>query len=307
VVAVLGVFVLSGGWPTVQPTPGALPRIAAPAPTDRLMSEGQPAFWAGLNYPWKTGQDFGSGGWGHSGVSDSTTYREIDADFANMAAEGVRVVKWRVFSDGRYGLQFGDKRQVSGLDEFFLPDLDAALEIAKRHDLYLVLTLFSSGFWTADCQSGPVHLGGQADTLTDPTKRQALIDRAVVPLLDRVGASDRVVAFEIIAEPEWGITELNQEQDARIKLAGQRVCARLRGRVRLELLGRRRHQPLARSRPGLQRVGGRPLERRQYGWRSPSRARPNPGAAVPVQLSGSCAAAGRKRCSGRDEDQCPLG
>ena len=225
-VAASAVFVQSGGWPTMHAAPGVIPSIAsvilpiaAPAPTNRLLSAGQPAFWAGLNYPWKTGQDFGTGGWGHSGVSDSTTYREIDADFANMAAQGARVVKWRVFSDGRYGLQFGDNGTVTGLDSFFFPDLDAALEIARRHDVYLVLTLFSSGFWTADCQSGTVHLGGQADTLTDPTKRRALIDRAVGPVLDRVAASDRVVAFEIIAEPEWGIAELNQEQDARIKLS----------------------------------------------------------------------------------------
>jgi hypothetical protein len=199
--------------PLVAPAP-----IAAPALTDRLPVAGTPAFWAGLNYPWKTGQDFGTGGWGHSGASDSTTYREIDADFATMAAEGVRVVKWRVFSDGRYGLVMDANGTVTGVDELFFPDIDAALEIAKRHDMYLVLTLFSSGFWTADCWSGTVHLGGHADTLTDTGRRQALIDRAVVPLLDHLAASDRVAAFEIIAEPEWGIVELNQEPDVRGKL-----------------------------------------------------------------------------------------
>jgi hypothetical protein len=192
--------------------------LLAPVPNDRIMAAGQPSFWAGLNYPWKTGQDFGTGGWGHSGVSDSTTYQEIDADFANMAAQGVRVVKWRVFSDGRYGLQVDANGVVTGLDDFFLPDIDSALEIAKCHNVYLILTLFSSGFWTADCQSGTVHLGGQADTLTDRSRRQALLDRAVVPLLDHLAASDRVLAFEVIAEPEWGIVELNQQQDARIKL-----------------------------------------------------------------------------------------
>ena len=192
--------------------------LLAPAPTDRLTTAGRPSFWAGLNYPWKTGQDFGTGGWGHSGVSDSTTYQEIDADFANMAAEGVPVVKWRVFSDGRYGLQFDDNGAVTGLDNFFFPDIDAALEIATRHDMRLVFTLFSSGFWTADCHSGTVHLGGHADIITDAAKRQTMIDRAVVPLLDHLAASDRVVALEVIAEPEWGIVELNQEQDSRIKL-----------------------------------------------------------------------------------------
>jgi len=135
-----------------------------------------------------------------------------------MAAEGVRVVKWRVFSDARYGLQFDDTGTVTGLDAFFMPDIDAALEIAQRHDMYLEFTLFSSGLWTADCQSGAVHLGGQAGTLTDPTRRHALIDHAVVPLLDHLAASDRVVAFEVIAEPEWGVAELNQQTDARQKL-----------------------------------------------------------------------------------------
>src|ERR1051326_4165993 len=99
----------------------------APARLDRL--PGQSAFWAGLNYPWKTGQDFGTGGWGHSGVSDATTYQEIDADFANMAAQGVRVVKWRVFSDGRYGLHFSSDGDVTGVDDLLFPDIDAALDI----------------------------------------------------------------------------------------------------------------------------------------------------------------------------------
>jgi hypothetical protein len=191
---------------------------ATPSPIDRLSVAGRPEFWAGLNYPWKTGQDFGTGGWGHSGVSDATTYQEIDADFANMAAQGVRVVKWRVFSDGRYGLEFGSDGSVTGLDDLVLPDIDAALEIAQRHDVYLVLTLFSSGFWTADCRSDNVQLGGHANTKVAQATRQSLIDKAIVPLVEHVANSDRVIAYEIIAEPEWGIQELNQEVDQRIKL-----------------------------------------------------------------------------------------
>jgi hypothetical protein len=196
---------------TIRPTP-------FDGPINRLVVGGQPAFWAGLNYPWKTGQDFGTGGWGHSGVSDPTTYQEVDVDFTNMAARGVRVLKWRIFSDGRYGLQLADDGSVRGLDAYFLADLDAALEIAARHDIYLVFTLFSSGLWTADCTNNGVRLGGHAQTLLDARRRQALVNHAVVPMLQHIGNSDRVVAFEIIAEPEWGIGELNQEQDARIKL-----------------------------------------------------------------------------------------
>jgi hypothetical protein len=216
-----------GGWAVTHQASPSVARpvtvpfvspILAPAPVDKLPVAGRPSFWAGVNYPWKTGQDFGTGGWGHSGASDSTTYREIDADFANMAAQGVRIVKWRVFSDARYGIQFDPAGNVVGVDEYFMKDIDAALEIAQRHDMYLLFTLFSSGLWTADCQSNGVHLGGQAQTLMDGARRQALIERAVIPLLDRVATTDRVIAYEIIAEPEWGIDELNQQPDARVKL-----------------------------------------------------------------------------------------
>jgi hypothetical protein len=213
-----GFFALRRPAATAVEVPELVASVLAPARTDRLPAAGAPAFWAGVNYPWKTGQDFGTGAWGHSGVSDPTTYREIDADFANMAAEGVRVVKWRIFSDGRYGVQFDTDGKVTGVDDFFLKDVDAALEIAQRHDMYLVFTLFSSGLWTANCQSAGVQLGGHADWLTDASNRQSLIDNAVIPLLDRAAASDRVLAYEIIAEPEWGIQELNEQQDVRIKV-----------------------------------------------------------------------------------------
>jgi hypothetical protein len=211
-------LVLGGCARDTSPPPNVAPP-ASPTPTDKLLLADHPTFVAGLNYPWKTGQDFGTGGWGHSGVSDSTTYQEIDADFANMAAEGVQAVKWRVFSDGRYGLQFDDTGAVSGVDDVFMKDIDAALEIAQRHDIHLVFTLFSSGLWTANCQSNGVQLGGHADLVTDPSKRRSLLDHAIMPLLDHVAASDRVMAYEIIAEPEWGIQELNQQTDVRIKVA----------------------------------------------------------------------------------------
>jgi hypothetical protein len=228
--AIAVALVLPVSWIVSHPQTDTftLPAPETAPPRDRLLTNGQAAFWAGLNYPWKTGQDFGTGGWGHSGVSDATTYREIDADFANMSAQGVRVVKWRIFNDGRYGLQFADDGSVLGLDEFFFPDIDAALEIAKRHDMYLVFSLFSSGFWTADCRANAVQLGGHANTLLDPSSRQSLLDNAVVPLLAHIGTNDRVLAYEIIAEPEWGIEELHQEQDQRIRLPGAAVRAFVR-------------------------------------------------------------------------------
>lgn len=184
----------------------------------RLTLNRRPSFLAGVNYPYKSAEDFGATAWGYAGVAQPTTRAEVETDFTNLARSGVRVVKWRVFNDGRASPRFDSGGYPTGLGDHFLADLDAALAIARRHGIYLVLTLFDSGFWTRDCTQQGVHLGGHADTLTDPAKRQALIDRVIVPLLRHLGANDRVLAFEIIAEPEWGIHELNHDQDNRLKV-----------------------------------------------------------------------------------------
>ncbi len=189
-----------------------------PTFSSRLAVDGRPYFWAGVNYPYKTEQDFGANAWGYSGVAQPTTYKEIDTDFANLAASGVRIVKWRVFNDGRSGPLFDPNGYATGLDSHFYQDLDAALTLAHRHGLYLVLTLFNSGFWTTECTQQDVHLGGHADSIVDPAKREALIENAIIPMLRRIGSNDRVLAFEIIAEPEWGVVELNHQQDNRLKV-----------------------------------------------------------------------------------------
>lgn len=210
VLVLLAAVVALGTAARLLPGPGGF--------TNRLSVDGRPYFWAGVNYPYKSSEDFGTSAWGYSGVAQPTTYAEIDADFANLAASGVRVVKWRVFNDARTSPTFNQDGYATGLGDHFYTDLDAALTLARRHGIYLILSLFDSGFWTTDCTQQGVHLGGHADSLTDPAKRQALINNAIVPMLRHIGRNDRVLAFEIIAEPEWGITELNHQDDNRIKV-----------------------------------------------------------------------------------------
>ncbi len=175
----------------------------------RVLVGGEPYFLAGVNYPWNSGQEFGSGGWGYAGVATPTTNAEIDTDFANMAARGVRVVKWRIFNDGRYDPKRDARGYVTGVDPQLLADLAAAVRLAEKHDLYLIFTLFGSGFWTTDCSDGQVRFGGGAQTLVDPAYRRSLVNNGIIPVLRAVGRNPRVLAFEVIAEPEWGVPGLN--------------------------------------------------------------------------------------------------
>lgn len=195
------------------------PALPGPnSPANRLALRGHQLFLAGVNYPYRSEEDFGTGAWGYSGVNDPTTYQEVDTDFANLEASGVRVVKWRVFNDGRYSPTFDQDGMPTGLGDHFFSDIDAATALARKHHLYLVFTLFSSGFWTTDCVQNDVHLGGHADIFSDPIKRQALIERAIIPLVRHLANNDRVLSYEIIAEPDWGVSQLNQQSDNRIKV-----------------------------------------------------------------------------------------
>jgi len=210
-VVMVGLIVLGLVLLAFAPTP-ARPERAL------LTHNNRPLFLAGINYPWKTYQDFGTGAWGYSGVASATTRAEVDTDFANLAAQGVQVVKWRLFNDGRYSPEFDADGFVTGFDDKFYADLDAALTLARKHNLYLVFTLFASGLWTTGCSVQGVDLGGHAYTIAQLAKRNSLVRNAIVPLMQHIGHNDRVLAFEIVAEPEWGIAELNRDNDGRIKI-----------------------------------------------------------------------------------------
>jgi len=154
----------------------------------------------GANYPWLNyGNDFGSNAFGTYGVSNSTTNATIDADFAAMAAEGIHTVRWFVFTDGRAGITFGS--------DFVFPDLDAAVALAKKHNLYLDLVLLDFGWMFNATSSGGVQLGGHAGVINTAAGQQALINNVFVPVFKRYANTPQIISWEVMNEPEWAITE----------------------------------------------------------------------------------------------------
>ncbi len=160
-------------------------------------------FLLGVNYPWfNYGHDFGTTAWGHDGVSSASSSEQVDADFAYLQSQGVRVVRWFLLGDCRAAPEFDGNGLVTGYDDYFYADLDAAVRIARQHDICLILVLLD--FLVADGEQivGGVQLGGRAEIITDADIRLSFLGNALRPLLERYGHDRTIIAWEVMNEPE---------------------------------------------------------------------------------------------------------
>jgi hypothetical protein len=197
-----GIHIIAG-YETL-PIPGMLPETP-PAEGSRV-NLGAKGEWylLGVNYPWQYyGHDFGvAGTWEHDGASSAQSWEQIDADFAYLQEQGVHVVRWFLFGDGRASPEFSEEGQVIGYDEYFYPDVDAALAIAEKHDLYLIFVLFDFLICDEAQIGNGAQLFGRCELITDPVVRQSFLDNALKPLLERYGQHPNIIAWEVINEPE---------------------------------------------------------------------------------------------------------
>ena len=170
--------------------------------SNRIFFCNQNFYLFGINYPWSHyGHDFGSNAWGHHGVSNE--YSTVYIDFDELMGAGLRAVRWFLFCDGRASPEFDSNGTVTGFDSQFYTDMDAALDIAKKHGIYILFSLFD--FYLCDTikMSGGVQMGGHSDLISDFSKRQSFLDNALVPMLQRYASHPNILAWEVMNEPEW--------------------------------------------------------------------------------------------------------
>lgn len=200
------VTVSSGSTTTVNLSLSAL-SISAPGST--IPWNGSSTYLLGSNYAWYNyGTDFGTGGWGKY-----TDWTSIRSGFASLSSQGIHVVRFWVFADGRYSPEFNSDGTVSGLDSYVLSDVDNILQIAADTNTYLILTLIDNSIWNNATSSGSVIMGGHSALVTNSAVQQTYLDKALKPLLQHVAASSnrsRVLGYDIVNEPEgnmagyWG-------------------------------------------------------------------------------------------------------
>ncbi len=166
-------------------------------------------FMYGINYAWHHfGGDFGGiAAWGQSGVAGQAEI--IRAELAAMRAHGASVIRWWVLPDFRGdGVVFDADGNPSGLGGTLRQDLAAALRLAAEEDVYYMLCLFSFDNFRPDREEYGLWIPGMQPLLVDADRRALLLDNVVRPLVQEVAASPhrrRVIAWDVINEPEWAM------------------------------------------------------------------------------------------------------
>ncbi|MDE3095515.1 MAG: hypothetical protein KGK07_05900 [Chloroflexota bacterium] len=191
---------------SLAPASGTASDVLAATSSSRIMVNGSPYFLLGANYPWISyGNDFGSNAWGSYGVSAGGSYA---ADFADMKAKGVHVARWWVFADARAGINFAPDGTPLGLQPSVYADLNQALALAQQNNIYLDLVLFDVSMLAQPSYVAGVQMGGHTDAIADPVKRAALVNNVILPLAKTYGTNPMILSWELMNEPEWGISDL---------------------------------------------------------------------------------------------------
>jgi hypothetical protein len=164
-----------------------------------------PPFLVGANLPWvHYGIDFGANAWRpEGGIAQSSERARVEDAFAQLAATNVQWVRWFLFCDGRAGIRFNDGGRPLGLDDFVFRDVDAALDIAQRHRVRIMFTVFDFLWCHQARATRGVQMGGRARIVADAGNRDALLDSVMRPVLERYGDEPQIFAWDVINEPEW--------------------------------------------------------------------------------------------------------
>ena len=200
----------SGSRPLPERTAPAITREAPWFPFNAssapLTPEGPPfgpnRFLLGANVPWvHYGVDVGTSAWRpegglHAHPEDAALLRQV---FERLRADSVETARFFLLADGRAGVRFAEDGTPEALDGSVFADVDVVLEAARSSNIGLLLTLLDAGWFAPASMVDGQPVRGHADTVRDPAKRTALLERVLRPLLIRCADHPAIVAWEVVS------------------------------------------------------------------------------------------------------------
>lgn len=159
----------------------------------------------GANLPWLDyGLDFGRSAWRpEGGVAVPERRDRLRRELARLSDAGARLVRLWLLGDGRSGLRLDARGRLEGLDERFLPDLDAALAAVHEAGLRVMLVLVDFLWFAPARVEAGVQLHGRRELVCDSAQRERLFERVFAPIAERCARAPEVASFDLMNEPEW--------------------------------------------------------------------------------------------------------
>jgi len=162
--------------------------------------EGRNIFINGANIPWIS---FGSD------VGNAYSASGFESIFTISQQYGINCLRLWIHCDGRCSPLFDSTGKVTGLNTGFISSLDDIFLRAKNHNVMIMPCLWSFDMLKTNKTSAGKFAGDHADLITDSTKTASYIDSVLIPIVTRYKDQCNLFAWEIINEPEWGMTIKN--------------------------------------------------------------------------------------------------
>jgi len=165
------------------------------------------ANWRMLEY----GQNFGSTLWfpGGNGVSKHQNF--VRAHLQQMQRTGIRLIRVGLLDDGR--TMFDQEGNVTGYNAIFKNDVRLLLEMAMKANIKVEFVLFDFLIAGKPECIDRVWLRGRSKIIIDKTIRNSFLEKFLVPFLREFGNHPAFFGFDIINEPEWIVSKINDNGD----------------------------------------------------------------------------------------------
>lgn len=155
----------------------------------------------------------GNGAWNHFARDvgpdpnhpDMATFAEL---FQQVSEQRGNTLRLWLHTNGAHTPAWDDSTVV-GPGEDTIPDLRALLDEAQRHDVGLIVCLWS--FDMLRTSYGPDITNRAHSLLTTPEKTDAYVRNALVPMVEALGDHPALLAWEILNEPAGMSTEFGWE------------------------------------------------------------------------------------------------
>ena len=162
-------------------------------------------FLHGANLPWFSyGGDFGASAWNpQGGVGRKGQRQRLYEHFRSWRGQGIEVLRWFLFCDGRAGIRFDPAGTPLGPDPCLYADMDAALEAAEAAGMRIIFVMLDFLWFDKAAMVNGVQTGGRSKAVGSAARQRALRRRVLAPVLARYGRSPAILAWDIVNEPEW--------------------------------------------------------------------------------------------------------